>query len=146
MAKISEAVKRCMMTISFQERRNRDLMRYLHKKKRLGKMKTDELDLEYIHLKSAYEHKKNVLSTYKVSIIVMILMGTWKCFNAFVEKILQYSFKNPSNTADAAKVIAVISAIAVVSITVIIFTVLIVHTRNMYQIYRDLVIVEEIRN
>jgi hypothetical protein len=95
MAKISEVVKRYMMTISFRVRRKRDLMRYLHKKSSFGKMKADELDLEYINLKSAYEHKKNVLSTYKVSIIVMILMGTWKYFNAFVEKILQYSLKIP---------------------------------------------------
>jgi len=145
MAKISEVVKRCVMTISFQERRKRDLMCYIHKKNRLEKMQTDELDLEYINLKSAYEHKKYVLSVFKVSTILMMLMGSWKNFYDFAERIIQYSFTNHSNSADAAKVMAIISVIVVVFITVIIFTALIAYTRNMHQVYRDLIIVEEMR-
>ena len=49
-------------------------------------MKADVLDLECINLKSAYEHKKNMLSAFKISMIVMILMGNWKCFYDFAEK------------------------------------------------------------
>lgn len=64
MAHLSRKIKRCVMSIIYQERKKRELIRYRRDVDCLKGMEEDQLDLHYINLKSQYEHKKNVLSIF----------------------------------------------------------------------------------
>lgn len=146
MADISRKIKRCVMSFSFQERKERELMRYRQEVARLKGMDDDELDLQYINLKSQYEHKKNVLSIFVLTIIISVLMDVWKYFYDFIEKIMQFVTLKQGNDIETAEVVFAITVIIIIVIIVLIFIMLVSHMRKMHQVYRNLMVVEEIRN
>jgi len=146
MAKVIEAFKRRVMSISYQERRKSELLHYKEELARLSNMEIDEINLEYRNMKSEYERKKNVLSIFAVSIIISVLMNAWRYFFEFVEKIIQYANIYQESGAEAGKTIFICSALIIVFINVIIFAILIVHIRRMNWIYRRLILIEEVRS
>jgi len=146
MTKISDKIKHCVMSISFQERKKKALIRYRQEKDRLQNMNADEIDLEYINMKTEYEHRKNVLSIFMLSIIISVLMGAWKYFYMFIEKVIQYISSYPGSEIEIAKAAFIISVIVILVITVTIFVILIMYTKRMRRVYRYLIMVDEIRN
>jgi len=146
MAKISGKIRRCVMSISFQERKKRELIYYKKEVGRLQNMEADAMDLEYINLKTEYEHRKNVLSIFMLTILISVLMDVWQYFYAIVEKIIQYTASYQGNETEAMKIVFMICMMIVVFITVIIVAILILYTRRMHRIYKNLMIIAEIRN
>jgi hypothetical protein len=144
MAKISEKFKRCVMSISFQERKKRELIHYKQKKRQLNDMKIDEIELEYINMKTEYEHRKNVLSIFLICIILSGLMDTWRRFYESVEKIIQYTVLSPEHGNKGAEVVFVIIVSLLAIFTAIVFLILIVYMRRMRQMYKKLLIIEEV--
>jgi len=146
MAGISGKIRRYIMYISFQERRKRALIRYKQEINRLQSMEVDELDLEYINMKSIYEHKKNVLSIFMLSIVISVLLNVWNYFYRFIEKIIQYTTSYQGNEIDIAKMVFILSVITVAFITIIIVVMLIIYLKRMHQTYKNVMIIEELRN
>jgi len=146
MAGINGKIRRYIMYISFQERRKRALIRYKQEINRLQSMEVDELDLEYINMKSIYEHKKNVLSIFMLSIVISVLLNVWNYFYRFIEKIIQYTTSYQGNEIDIAKMVFILSVITVAFITIIIVVMLIIYLKRMHQTYKNVMIIEELRN
>lgn len=109
-------------------------------------MEVDELDLEYINMKSIYEHKKNVLSIFMLSIVISVLLNVWNYFYRFIEKIIQYTTSYQGNEIDIAKMVFILSVITVAFITIIIVVMLIIYLKRMHQTYKNVMIIEELRN
>lgn len=146
MAHLSRKIKRCVMSITYQERKKRELIRYRRDVDCLKGMEEDQLDLYYINLKSQYEHKKNVLSIFLLTIIISFLMDVWKYFYNFIEEIMQLIVVRQGDDFEIAKVVFITTVIVIVFVTILILGILLLHTREMHQIYKKLIIVEEIRS
>ena len=140
-----DALKACIMSISYQERRKKKLQKYRRELILLKKMDEDELDFEYINSKSEYEHKKNVISIFMLSLVIAVLIDAWKYFFQFVEKILQYAVLGQGNEAETAKAVFMFAAVIVVVITIAAVGILIEHTRRMYELNKYLMSIEKIR-
>lgn len=138
-------LKRSIMSVSFQERRKKELKKYRKEVNRLNEMDDDEIDLEYITLKAQYEHKKNILSIFMLTILISFLMNAWGRFYHLIELTMQF-VTDQGNDMKTAQVVFMLTAILIVFITVLILFLLISHTKRMHQIYKELLTVEEIRN
>ncbi len=146
MENVREKIKNYIMSISLQERKKRELARYKKEIKYLEKMENDEIDLEYFDLKSQYEHKRNILSIFMLTIIVSILMSVWKYFYNFVEMFMKFVTLDHGNDIETAKLMFIISVIITVFITALIMRILISYVEKMHQIYKKLLVVGEIRS
>lgn len=140
-----DAIKDCIMSISYQERRKKKLQKYRRELILLKEMDEDELDFEYINSKSEYEHKKNVISIFMLSLVIAVLTDAWKYFFQFVEKILQYAVLGQGNETETAKVVFMFAVIIIVVITIAAVGILIEHTRRMYELNKYLMSIEKIR-
>lgn len=145
MSRVKEKIRNIIMSISYQERRKKKLEKYRQELARLREMDDDELGFEYISVKSEYEHKKNVITIFMLSIVIAAFMGAWNYFFAFVEKILQYAVAGQGNEEEIAKVVFVFSAVVIILITIIAFWILIEHTKRMYELNKYLINIEMVR-
>ena len=145
MAKIIDKIKRCVMAISFQERKKRELISYKQKIESLKKMDTGEIDLEYINLKSEYEHKKNILSFFLVCVLISIVIDVWRYFYVFLEKGIHNIYLYSGNDVEVTRKIFITFIIMMIFIIAIVFLILIMHIKSMYRTYKDLIMVEENR-
>lgn len=145
MTQFIEKMERCIMYISFQERRKREMECYRKERNTFQCMGKGELEYEYASLKSSYEHRKGVLMAFLVSILVSILMSFWKLFGECVGKIIQYLALYQGAEIEVAKVSLIVCAILIATLTVIIISLLVLYMRRLHQIYKRLLMVEEIR-
>lgn len=146
MANKSGWIKRYVMSFSFNERRNRELSNYKKRVLDLKNMEPDELDFEYVALKSEYGQKKSVLTIFIISIALSILMNVWKYFFIFIEKALQYAASFESGSKETVKLSFVIISFMAVLITFVILFILITYMKEIYKIQKELLIVEVVRN
>lgn len=145
MANNNERFKDFVMSISFKERRKRELLKYRKRVHDLKRMDSDEIDFEYISLKSEYEHKKSSLTILIITIALAVLMNVWKYFFAFVEKALYYAASFKGSEIEIAKVSIAISIIVTVVTTFAILIILITYMKEIYRIQKELMIVETVR-
>lgn len=88
---------------------------------RLQKMENDELHFEYISLKSEYEHKKNIMAIFLLSIVIAALADAWKYFFSFIERIMQYAISGAGDEAETAKIVFIFSVLIVALIMAVVF-------------------------
>lgn len=138
--------KSCVMSFSYRERRAKKLVEYKNRVCELKNMERDELDFEYINLKAECEHKKSVLTIFIISIVLAMLMNIWEKFFLFIEKALTYAASVQGNGIEIAKISFVISIILAISLTVIILYILFTYMKEIKQIQKELMIIEEVRN
>ena len=112
--------------------------KYRKEVNRLEDIADDEVDFEYINLKSKYEHKKNILFIFILTIIICILMNVWKYFFNIIEKIIQL-------TVNQGIEIAIAKVLFIGTITVLTFFIIQSYVKQMQRIYMELLIVEEIK-
>ena len=62
-----------------------------------------------------------------------------------MEKLIQYAVSGQDNGAGTAKIVFVVFAVIAASITVIVFLILIAHTKRMRELNKSLMMVEEVR-
>ncbi|MBS4928194.1 MAG: hypothetical protein KHZ94_07310 [Anaerostipes sp.] len=141
---IGEKLIHYIMSISFQERKKKALEKYRKEVNRLEDIADDEVDFEYINLKSKYEHKKNILFIFILTIIICILMNVWKYFFNIIEKIIQLTVNQGIEIA-IAKVLFIGTITIIVFITILTFFVIQSYVKQMHEIYMELLIVEEIK-
>lgn len=146
MANNNGRFKSYVMSFSYRERRAKKLADYKRRVSELKRMERDEIDFEYINLKSACEHKKSVLTIFIISIALAMLMNVWEKFFLFVEKALKYAASFQDSEIEVAKISFVISVITAVLLTVIILSVLFNYMKEIKQIQKELMIIEEVRN
>lgn len=92
-------------------------------------LNVNELDYEYIMLKSKYAHKKNIITFYLISILLAVIMNTWKYLFGFV-----YEFVRSAVSIEIKQVVStVILIIAVFGIWICLYL-------------KDLLIIENVRN
>ena len=141
---IGEKLIHYITSISFQERKKKALEKYRKEVNRLEDIADDEVDFEYINLKSKYEHKKNILFIFILTIIICILMNVWKYFFNIIEKIIQLTVNQGIEIA-IAKVLFIGTITIIVFITVLTFFIIQSYVKQMQRIYMELLIVEEIK-
>lgn len=145
MDRIGAKIKDCIMYISLQERQKRDLLKYEEKVRQYIDLDEDRQDLKYINLKTQYEHKKNVLLAFMVAIIVAILTGIWKTFYEFGARALEYIGSIQRISEEYAKIAIIMFFIIVVALSIIFVLIIMAHIHNMRKTYKDLLIIENIR-
>lgn len=151
MANIREQLSRGIMYFSFQEQRKREFISYQQEMDHLKDMSADELDFVYISTKSEYEHKKKVMSVFMIAIIMSVVMGVWEGLFELILKIMQYAASYPMNSyipLDSPENIEVVFAcfiIIVALITFVLFTALIIPIRRMHKLYRQVIIIEQVK-
>lgn len=145
MAGFGGKIKSYIMSLSYQERRKKKLEHYRQELVRLQGMEEDELHFEYISLKSEYEHRKSIVAISLFFILLSVFRDVWGYFFSFMEKLIQYAVSGQDNGAGTAKIVFVVFAVIVASITVIVFGILIVHIKRMRELNRSLMVVEEVK-
>ena len=112
----------------------------------LTQMQSDELDFEYIILKSEYEHKKNILTWLMMVIALAVLMNVWNNFWDFMKEVFQYAASMECNGVEIAKISFIISVIITVSIFYVVLLILINYMKYLKMIRQKLMIIEEVKN
>lgn len=144
---IKEKLKCCIMSVSLQRRKTKELKQYKKEVKRIKKMDEDEVDLEYIKLKAQYEYKKNLLSIFICIIFFSFFgMNVWRHVYHSIETTELFITSNKTSGIETAQVIFAITVILSAFIMLLILILLIAHTKRMHQIYKELLKVEENRN
>ena len=85
-------LKKYVMKFSYREKRNQKLEKFRKEVKVLNDMDIEELEFEYIDLKSKYEHKKSILTLLLLTIALTILMDVWKKFFSFIGRTINLSY------------------------------------------------------
>lgn len=138
--------QRFIMSFSFSERRSKQLEQYRQTVSEFKQMQSDELDFEYITLKSRYEHKKNVLMLFILTITLAVLMDVWNSCLHFMEKAFQYVATLENGGIEVAKIGFIISAIAAISIVCVVSFILISYMKELRMMSQKLMIIEEVKN
>lgn len=146
MSKKENGFKKYIMSFTYKEQRSRDLQQYRDRISTLRNMDNDELNFEYISIKSKYEHKKSILTLFVISIALAILMNVWKYFFDFLEKALQLASSYSGNKIEIAVVLFWIGLIMTAFITFVILYVIISYTRELNKLRKELLIIETIMN
>lgn len=146
MGKVAQRARDGVMYFSMQERRKREVVRFEEELQKLRSMSALELESAYVSAKTRYEHHRTVLSLFLISIVLAVLMNVWKYFFSFVEQLSQMAFDGQADSAEAARVGFAISIVFVVAITLAVFLILIACVRKHRLLYRDLLVIEEVRN
>lgn len=144
MGGIGKKIRDCIMRLSYQERRKRELERFEKELKEYRNMTDDELKYEYIKLKTEHEHKKGILTLFVVSIALAILTNVWKEFFSFMEQAFQYAAKIENGGADVVSVSFWISVIVSAFITVVILVALFTVAGDMKEIRRKFMMIEDV--
>lgn len=140
-----ERFKRFVMSFTFSERRSKQLEQYRQAVSEFKQMQSDELDFEYITLKSRYEHKKNVLTLFILTIALAILMDVWNSCLDFMGKALQYVATLENGGIEVAKIGFIISAIATASIICVVLLILISYMKELRMMRQKLMIIEDVK-
>lgn len=146
MANISNRFKSYVMSFSYKERRVKNLADYKKRVRELENMERDELNFEYINLKAECEHKKSVLTVFIILIVLAMLMNIWERFFSFIEKALTYAASVQENGIEIAKISFVTSAMLAIALTVIILYILLNYMKDIKQMQKELMMIEEVRN
>lgn len=138
--------QRFIMSFSFSERRSKQLEQYRQAVSEFKQMQSDELDFEYITLKSRYEYKKNVLMLFILTITLAVLMDVWNSCLYFMEKAFQYVATLENGGIEVAKIGFIISAITAISIVCVVSFILISYMKELRRMSQKLMIIENVKN
>lgn len=137
-------LKNYVMRFSYREKRNQKLVKFRQEAKALNNMDRDELEFEYVNLKSKYEHKKSVLTLFLLAIALAVLMDIWKKFFSFMGMVLQYTQTVEADSMEIIKVSLVISILVAIAITLLILLFLYTLLTDISKMRRKLMIIENV--
>lgn len=143
MKRQKNTITKYLQKYSYSARRKRDLVQFHDRIQELKNMDKEELDFEYINVKTEYEHQKNMFSLFVITMLVSILTNTWKAFFDFMRKALEYSAAQVDSEI-IAQVSFEISAIVLVAIMFIILCALLERTKVITTLQRKLLIIERV--
>lgn len=131
-----------VMQFSYQENRKRRMKCLKEELAFLNNMDKDELYFEYMERKEAYEHQKNVLTFFLISIALAILSNVWSKFFSFMVLAIQYAAR--SNDMAVVWVSFWISVSVLAFITLIMFFFLFSLLRDMRKAKRRFMVIEDV--
>ena len=143
MKRQKNTITKYLQKYSYSARRKRDLVQFHDRIQELKNMDKEELDFEYINVKTEYEHQKNMFSLFVITMLVSILTNMWKAFFDFMRKALEYSAAQVDSEI-IAQVSFEISAIVLVAIMFIILCALLERTKVITTLQRKLLIIERV--
>lgn len=130
-----------MLYLSYAARRERKLNEYIEQIDHYKCMDEDELNFEYVNVKTDYEHKKGIFSLFVITIMLSILANAWKYIYVFMQKALQYSATQVESEM-IAKVSFEIATIILITITLIVFWVLLENAKDIKKLQRKLMMIQ----
>ena len=133
------------MSFSFQERRRKKLEKYKNEMKVLKNRSIDEINMDYIELKTKYEHKKRILSVFVITIILSIFMNIWTNIYKFMLDVINFFYSSQGNEEELAFTVFLICVIMLVAIALIFFIALYIYLRDMKELNKKLMMIEQIR-
>lgn len=146
MNEIKEKIKCCVMYISLQERTKREHERNIEEVKKLRDLSDFELDMEYIKVKSRYEYKRAILGLFLITILLSVLTGVWNAFYEFIQLTLKDASTTSVGAFEIAKIGFGIAIILSVFITITLCIVLIQYMKQLYTLYRKMLLIEMIKD
>ncbi len=138
-------LKDYVMKFSYHERRKRKLESFNQEVKKLRQMDEDELNIEYIELKTELDHKKSVLTLFIISIAMAVLMNVWSKFFSFMQMALQYVAASEDSKMEIMKISFVISILIAIVLTLVILFVLLDLSKDMMILQKKLMMIEDIK-
>ena len=137
-------LKKYAMKFSYHEKRKQKLEKFRKEVKTLNDMDMEELEFEYINLKSKYEHKKSILTLFLLTIALTILMDIWKKFFSFIEMALKYTQTVEIDTIEIIKLSFAVSILVAIAITILILYFLNILLTDISEMKRKLMIIESV--
>lgn len=137
--------KKIVMYFSLQECEKREYERYEINRRDLESLSSRNLHEKYIRLKSKYEFKKRFFTFFIIIVFFTIITGMCNSFYKFFSKILILFF-NQENSIEVTKVILVIYMFILAILVIVMFVCIILYLKNIYRIYEQILLIEEIRN
>ncbi|HJD45831.1 MAG TPA: hypothetical protein H9909_03205 [Candidatus Mediterraneibacter norfolkensis] len=133
-----KTVEQYVMYFSYQERKKREMESYKKELHRLKDLDKDELDLEYIDVLVEYEHRKNILTVFILTVVIAMLLYM------FVQSLIEY-VGTQSGASETAEVFFFILLVSALFITVVILIILFSHVKRMKDLYRRRLVIETVR-
>lgn len=137
--------KEHMMRFSYEEKRRVKLERFNQEVKKYREMDENELDFEYIELKTELDHKKNVLTLFVISIALAVIMNIWSKFFSFMQMALQYAATSEDSKTEIIKISFIISVAITILLTLAILFFLFDLSKDMMILQKKLMIIENIK-
>ena len=137
-------LKKYVMKFSYREKRNQKLEKFRKEVKVLNDMDIEELEFEYIDLKSKYEHKKSILTLFLLTIALTVLMDIWKKFFSFIGMALKYTQTVKIDAMEIIKLSFVVSILVAIAITILILYFLNILLTDITEMKRKLMIIESV--
>lgn len=137
-------LKKIIMYFTLQERERRAYARYEIERKKMESLTDRELHELYIRLKSMYEYKKKFFTFIGVTFFISIVSGIWEKFYQFLQNTFKLYVKQ-THSLEITKLIWELSFFLVGMLLIVLSISFIIYLKNLYSIYRQLLLVEEIR-
>lgn len=137
--------ERYVMSLSYEKRRARRLLRYKERAQELEGMNLDELEFEYVFVKSAYEHKKGILMASIFFMILVFLMDLWSYFFWFMWEMNLYGMTVAGIGIKMVDVGIEFALMLILFVAFIILMVLVMHLRDLNRMRENLLIIENVR-
>ncbi|MCI5805070.1 MAG: hypothetical protein MR029_01930 [Clostridium sp.] len=125
----------------YSERRKKKISEFEKHINALRSMDENELNFEYVNAKTDHDHKKGIFSLFVITIMLSILSNAWKYIYVFMQKALQYSAKQVESEM-IAKVSFEIATIILITITLIVFWVLLENAKDIKKLQRKLMMIQ----
>lgn len=138
-------LERGVAFFSLQGKRKRQFKEYQKRITIFKEMSPEELEFEYIMLKTEYANKKGVLTLFAVTVALTMLVGICNGFLGFMNNVLHYVTKLESGGMEVLKVEFAIGIIITGFMIIIILMALLFELKELKILEQDLMIVENVR-
>ncbi len=134
------------MSLTLQEQKKKEYAKFAEEIKDLQGLSEMELDAEHVSVKTQYEHKKNLLSFFFVTIILMVFTSAWEKFADVISQLLNLAANGQGDEAELAKIGMMISDIIIVNVTFLIIFILLSNINDLRFLHRRLQMIEVTQN
>lgn len=145
MANAESRMEHCVNFFSLRGKRKRQFKEYKKRVAIFQAMSSEELEFEYIMLKTEYANKKGVLTLFAVTVALTMLVGICNGFLGFMNNVLHYVTKLESGGMEVLKVEFAIGIIITGFMIIIILMALLFELKELKILEQDLMIVENVR-
>lgn len=128
--------------LSYNEREKRKLKQYREKILKYTAMDDDELEMNYINIRAAYEHRKNVLAAILGTLLISIIMDTWKYFFEAIHDIIVLMYARSGNEEAMAKLALMLTSIIAIAVFIILLLIVLDLFHKMKAVISERIFIE----
>ena len=100
-----------IMKQSYKEKQKRKIMNFKTEKQRFELLSNEELEFNYIELKTKCEYKSMLFIFFVILILIEILMSVWTKFFNFIQNVFIYTSPKPIDNIEVFKLSLIISIV-----------------------------------